>query len=221
MELKDKIILLTGADGGIGSVLKNKLEKEGAKIISVSKTADFDLTKDEDIKSLVNKVKNEYGQIDILINGAGIGIYKNLVDLNEEEFEYSLKLNLTVPFILIKELLPKSLVLTIGSGAGVIPMRGRTAYCTSKFGLRGLILTLAEEYQGQEPKFCLITLGSTLTSFGPLTIEEKKEKQKNGAPYFTPEWVAEKLVEIIKDEKREVEYTLYPGDFGLGTWKKP
>jgi short-subunit dehydrogenase len=122
---------------------------------------------------------------------------------------------------LIKNLLPKSLVLSIGSGAGVIPMRGRAAYCTSKFGLRGLMLTLAEEYQGQEPKFCLITLGSTMTSFGPLSIEEKKEKQKNGSPYFTPEWVADKLVEIIKDDNREVEYTLYPGDYGLGTWQKP
>lgn len=221
MNLKDKTILLTGADGGIGSVLSSKLTSLGAKIIPASLSLGFDLTKKADVQKLIEKIKSEYSQIDILINAAGIGIYKNLSELTQEEWDYSLSLNLTAPFTLIKELLPKSLVLTIGSGAGVIPMRGRAAYCTSKFGLRGLMLSLAEELSGQSPHFCLITLGSTLTDFGPLTLEQKLAKQKNGDAYFTPEWVANKLVEIIQNDHPEVEYVLYPGDYGFGTWKKP
>jgi len=170
---------------------------------------------------LIAKIKSDYGQIDILINAAGIGTYKNLTELTLDDWDYSIALNLTAPFVLIKELLPKSLVLTIGSGAGVIPMRGRSGYCASKFGLRGLMLSLAEEYKDQDPKFCLITLGSTLTNFGPLTLDQKLEKHKNGDAYFTTEWVANKLIEIIENDNREVEYVLYPGDFGFGTWKKP
>ena len=221
MELKNKTVLLIGASGGIGKMLAKKLEMEGARIISVSKSLSCDLTKREDVLKLVEKIKDEHGRVDVLINTAGVGIYKYLIDLGVDEWDYSLALNLTAPFLLIKELLPRELVLTVGSGAGVIPMKGRSVYCASKFGLRGLMLSLAEEYVGQNPKFCLITLGSTLTSFGPLTLEQKMEKQKKGDAYFTPEWVANKLVEIIKNDKREVEYTLYPGDYGFGTWKKP
>ena len=221
MELKDKTILLIGATGGIGNALSEVLKKDNAKIIPISKTSGFDLTKREDVQKLVEKIKKEYGQVDILINAAGIGTYKSLTDTTLEEWNYLMSLNLTAPFTLTKELLPKSLVLTIGSGAGVIPMRGRSAYCASKFGLRGLMLSLAEEYKDTTPSFCLITLGSTLTNFGPLSVEQKLEKHKNGDAYFTPEWVADKLLEIIKDDSREAEYVLYPGDFGFGTWKKP
>ena len=100
-------------------------------------------------------------------------------------------------------------------------MRGRSVYCSTKFALRGATLSLAEEYNDQKPHFCLITLGSTLTSFGPMTLAEKQRDCDSGKAYFTPEWVAKKLVEIIKDDHRETEYTLYPGDYGFGEWKKP
>ncbi len=114
------------------------------------------------------------------------------------------------------------LVLNIGSGAGTIPMAGRSVYCTTKFGLRGLTLSLAEEFKRvSNPKFCLITLGSTLTSFGPMRFEDKKLEMEKGKAYFTPEWVGEKLIEIVKDENREVEYQLFPGDYGFGEWNKP
>ena len=221
MDLRNKTVLLIGASGGVGIALKNELENSGAKIIPISKSLGFDLTKKEDLEKLITKVKSEYGQVDILINAAGIGTYKNLTDITLDEWDYLMALNLTAPFVLIKELLPKSLVLTVGSGAGVIPMRGRSGYCASKFGLRGLMLSLAEEYKDKEPKFCLITLGSTLTNFGPLTLEQKLEKHKNGDAYFTTEWVAKKLIEIIENDNRETEIILYPGDFGFGTWKKP
>ena len=221
MDLRNKTVVLIGASGGVGIALKNELENSGAKIIPISKSLGFDLTKKEDLEKLITKVKSEYGQVDILINAAGIGTYKNLTDITLDEWDYLMALNLTAPFVLIKELLPKSLVLTVGSGAGVIPMRGRSGYCASKFGLRGLMLSLAEEYKDKEPKFCLITLGSTLTNFGPLTLEQKLEKHKNGDAYFTTEWVAKKLIEIIENDNRETEIILYPGDFGFGTWKKP
>ena len=54
-----------------------------------------------------------------------------------------------------------------------------------------------------------------------MTLEEKKKESESGKAYFTPGWVAEKLVEIIKNENREVEYTLYPTDYNLGHWEKP
>lgn len=44
---------------------------------------------------------------------------------------------------------------------------------------------------------------------------------EKGKAYFTPEWVSEKIIEIIKDDNRDVEYTLYPSEYGFGEWHKP
>jgi len=114
-----------------------------------------------------------------------------------------------------------TLVLSIGSGAGVIPMRGRSIYCSTKYALRGLSLSFNEEYQDMNPSFCLITLGSTLTAFGPMSLEEKQTAANSGKAYFPVDWVANKLVEIINDTDREDEIVLYPSEHGFGDWKKP
>jgi short-subunit dehydrogenase len=243
MELKNKNIIVSGATGGIGIELVKLLDKAGANLTLVSKSEDklidlakslkggnvnyfvCDLSDQNSIQKLSEKLIDKYKTIDILINAAGIGIYKPIEEISMVEWNQSMTINVTSQFLLIKGLLKKlnntegSLIMNIGSGAGVIPMAGRSAYCTSKFAVRGLTLSLAEEFKGTKTNFCLITLGSTLTAFGPLSLEEKKKQMKSGKAYFTPDWVAKKLIEIIKDDKREIEYTIYPGDYGLGWWK--
>jgi len=233
MNLNGKIIVITGANGGIGSALVKELIKEGAKLILIEKNATdssayaCDLTDKAQLKSLTQRLLAENAVVDALINCAGVGIYKSITELSEGEWETSINLNLSAPFLLTKQLLPAlrkselSLVLNIGSGMGVMPTNDRSAYCASKFGLRGLTLSLAEEFKNSKPHFCLITLGSTLTGFAGRPVEERLKLQKQGRAYFTSEWVAEKLVGIIKDESRTEEYTLYPSDYGFGTWKKP
>lgn len=160
------------------------------------------------------------------MNAAGVATYKNLLDVSDNEIQNTFMVNTIAPAIFIRELAPlmngeESLVLSLGSGAGTIPMRGRSVYCASKFALRGLHLSLSEEYEGKSPKFCLITLGSTLTNFGPMTVEEKKKEFEKGKAYFSVEWVVNKLIEIINDKNRETEIVLFPGDHGFGTWIKP
>jgi short-subunit dehydrogenase len=246
MNLKNKIIVVTGATGGIGSELVKKLDQEGAKLILVSKTESelqnqvkslknkeskyyvCDFTNQDETAKIAKQISTENPDVNILVNAAGIGVYKPIEEVEMSDWNNSINIGLTSVFIFTKELIENlgknedSLVLNVGSGAGVIPMSGRSTYCAMKFGLRGLTLSLAEEFKRiDNPKFCLITLGSTLTSFGPLGMEKKKEEMLNGKAYFTPEWVGEKLTEIIKDDNKETEYTLYPGDYGFGEWKAP
>lgn len=241
MDLKNKTILITGSSGGIGKSLVTRLTHEDVKVLLISKSKNnlpenqnqksyfCDLSKREEITRLINQIKKENTNIDVLVNIAGIGIYKPIEEVNYEEWDNSYAINVTAPFVLTKELLPlfnkqESLVLNIGSGAGVIPMKNRLVYCSTKFALRGLTLSLVEEFKDKQPSFCLITLGSTLTPFGigqALTLEQKIKQHQEGAAYFTAEWVANKLVEIIKDKNRKSEIVLYPGDYGFGTWKKP
>lgn len=223
MDVSGKNILLTGSSGGIGTALTQVLQKSGAKLFTLP--PDLDLTHTQNIDSFVAGFSPNH--LDLLINCAGIGIYKSLPELTLAEWQQSLDLDLTAPFYLTKLLLPRllaspsSMVLNIGSGMGVIPTKNRVAYCSSKFGLRGLTLSLAQEYASTTLRFVLITLGSTLTSFGPKPLTEKQAEAKAGSAYFTPTWVANKLLEIISSPASDSEYVLYPGDYGFGTWPKP
>lgn len=246
MNLKYKIVVVTGAGGGIGKALSEVFMREESTLVLIAKAKEdvnemkkkygqnhkyyvCDLSKREDLLGLINNLKKDLKHIDLLVNLAGIGIYKSIKDVNLQEWDTSIAANVSAPFILTRELLSlmqkksDSLILNIGSGAGVIPMKNRSVYCATKFALRGLSLSLSEEFKGKSPSFCLITLGSTLTSFGignALTLEEKIEQNKKGSAYFTTEWVANKLIEIVKDNNRPAEVVLYPSDYGFGTWKK-
>lgn len=223
-----KNAVVVGGTGGIGSALVKALKSKGFDVISVSRSGDIvcDLTDYSQINNAIKKVKEKVKTIDLLVNAAGIANYGNLSNTSDEVIQQTYMVNVIAPTIFIRELSPLmsnegSLVLSLGSGAGTIPMRGRSVYCASKFALRGLSLSLSEEYEGKYPKFCLITLGSTLTDFGPMTLEEKKKEYEKGKAYFPVEWVVDKLMEIIKDENRKSEIVLFPGDHGFGTWKKP
>lgn len=243
LDLNNKTIVIAGATGGMGSSLSEKLSHEGARLILLGKSSDkleslkkklgkshsylhCDFEDNNQLREVVKNLKSK-SQIDCLIHAAGVGVYKNLEEITEKEWNKTFSINVKSLFTLTQSLvttLEKSelaLVLAIGSGAGVIPMKGRSAYCSSKFSLRGFMLSLVEEFKDRKPHFCLITLGSTLTPFAGTSIEEKQKQFKAGRAYFPVEWVSNKLVETIKNEKREDEYVWYPGDYGFGRWKKP
>jgi len=223
-----KNAVVVGATGGIASGLVKALEQEGYKVISVARSTGMkcDLTDLKQIANAAEEIKKEINTLDLLINAAGVATYKNLEEVSDKEMQEAFMVNVMAPAIFIRELLPlmdpdESLVMSLGSGAGTIPMRGRSIYCSTKYALRGLSLSLNEEFEGKNPKFCLITLGSTITNFGPMTAKEKEEQAAKGKAYFPVNFVVDKLIEIIKDPNRENEITLFPSEHGFGTWKKP
>lgn len=237
MKLKNKTIIITGASKGIGLELSKLLDSERANLILVGRNfsekpfadkhsyIEADLLTAKGISTVRTAVKDK--NIDVLCNVAGIGVYKSLEELSTDDLEVSIRVNTIAPFELIKlfyERLKASeigLVLNIGSGAGTMPFKNRSAYCASKYALRGLSLSLSEEYQDNKPHFCLITLGSTMTTFGGKSIEEQQKKVSEGNAIFPVEFVAKELVKIIKADKYEPEIVLYPGDMGFGKWEKP
>lgn len=234
MDLKNKTVLITGASKGMGNSVAKKLAQEGASLILVARNEEnlkdlvknlgggkhryyaCDLSDFEQVTALAEKISNDFEKINVLINGAGIGVYKPIEEVTFDEWRKSFSIGLDAPYFLTQKLLPlmskseKSMVINIGSGMGVIPAPGRSVYCSLKFGLRGMTLSLAEEFKRTKIQFVLLTLGSVLTGFGPKTIDEKKSE---GKAYLTPEWVAERISEIIKEDGKAVEYTFYPSDY--------
>lgn len=239
MKLKGRAAVVIGASGGIGREIALTLASEGAEVILVARRKSVlsvlkskitekggkahiftcDLSNLKSIEILSKQIRSKFKSIDLLLHAAGVAVYKKLGDVSLEEWEKSFSVNVSSVFLLVQKLLPllgkseRAIVINIGSGAGKIPMAGRSAYCASKAALRLLTLSLAKEFRKTNIKFSLITLGSTLTSFGPLSLEDKKKLQKRGKRYFTPKWVAHNLVVKLKHDTLEDEVTLYPSHY--------
>jgi len=168
---------------------------------------------------LAAKISKITQKVDFLFNIAGIGIYKSIEDLSLDDWQLSMDVNATTPFLMVKYLMPllkkssRALVLNIGSGMGVYGSANRAAYCSSKFALRGLSLSLSKEYKDKGVDFCLLTLGSVMTDFGSGGIEKRKKLQREGKKYLSPEDVAEKIVETITSSNKPSEIVFYPKNY--------
>ncbi len=233
MQLKNKVAIITGAGGGIGSALAKRLDKEGVILILTDKNQPFlmrlastirgqkhqflevDLTRTDEVIALFTSVLSVFPRVDFLFNLAGIGTYKKIEDLTLPEWNQSIALNLTAPLVLTKLLLPQlrlsddPFILNVGSGMGVKPSGGRTAYCASKFGLRGLSLSLSKELKG-DIDVSLLTLGSVMDNFGTGGLSKRKKLQRMGKNYLSIKEVVDEIVDITKMKPHLPEYILYP-----------
>ena len=233
MKLSGKTVVIAGASGGIGNALIERLAREEVHLIFIGRSEEklkelvkrygnlhkyyiADFTNEKSIQNLIKSMKKDLVKIDVLINSAGIGVYKPFPDVGFDELRDSFYINVFAPFWVTQGLLPlmrkssSSVVVSMGSGMGILPRKMRSVYCATKFALRGMMLSLAQEIRGKRPQIVLITLGSTLTDFGPLTVSDKKRKMSRGKSYFKPDWVADKLTNIIKSESRLSEYRIFP-----------
>ena len=221
-----KIAVVTGANGGIASKIVQSLREAGVLCVTIDmqkqNVPDYyqcDFSNPEEVVKTAQKIKSKYEKIDYLFNVAGVGIYKKIKDLTLKEWVDSFAINLHAPFILTKYLISnfqKSLnpvVINVGSGMGVIPSGGRTAYCSSKFALRGLSLSLSEEFKKSKIKFVLLTLGSVMTNFGTGGIVKRKELEKKGKKYLTVDNVVSKIMDILQSENIKEEYKIYPNGY--------
>ncbi len=224
MNLKDKTILITGATGGIGSVLSQKLTDLGANVLTVGRdpkklaTYHADLSDRTSRQELITQVLANHPQLDVLINCAGIGIYQPLATINPTQWYDSYELNVHTPLFLLQALKP-TLTVNIGSCSALQHVAQRSLYNSTKAALRSLSLCLSQELPGQVTH---ITLDSTLTPFGPLSLAEKEIKQQDGKAYLSPSWVADQILIIITSDHLAPEYCLSPECYDkCGVWLKP
>ncbi|MBL7036458.1 SDR family oxidoreductase [Candidatus Microgenomates bacterium] len=233
-----KTAVITGAGGAMGSYLVEALEKQGVTCILVERERDLlgrlthmldgnrhffykaDFTNQKDIQNVISDITSKHKKIDYLFNVAGIGIYKKLEDLTLSEWRASMDINLNSVFMFSKGLLPlfkkseDAMVLSFGSGMGIYPSKNRVAYCTSKFALRGMSLTLSKEFKGRGVDFVLLTLGSVMTDFGTGGLIYRKKLEQNGKKYLNVDEVIDKVMQITNSPSRSDEYPLYPEGYG-------
>ena len=144
-KLKDKVILITGGDSGLGRAACCCFVKEGAKvaIVYLNETRDAndtknyleslggdvlllkaDITSHASCKKIVESVINKYGKIDVLVNNSGVQYQQDSLDkISDEQFDYTMKVNIYGMFYLTKEALPY-----MKSGSSIINLSSVTTF---------------------------------------------------------------------------------------------
>ncbi len=171
MSFKDKVIVITGASSGIGKALAEELAQRGANVVLGARqyvtlceiTAEIeakyntkalavqtDVTKESDCEMLIKQALTTFGQIDVLINNAGLSmralfndvdlaVLKNLMDVNFWGTVYCTK------YALPEILKTKGSIVAVSSIAGYRGLPGRTGYSSSKFAMNGFMESLRTE----------------------------------------------------------------------------
>jgi len=169
-DLAGRRIVLTGATGGIGRVVAQRLAQSDAELLLIGRRAQAlealasdlralaiagDLTDRSFMSDISGRVAELWGAVpDVLINNAGAFELAPFGSTDPATFESLLAVNLRVPFELARLWLPNMIdrgsghIVNVGSIAGRIAFAGNAAYSASKFGLRGLHEVLVEELHG-------------------------------------------------------------------------
>jgi NAD(P)-dependent dehydrogenase (short-subunit alcohol dehydrogenase family) len=169
--LTDRVAMVTGAARGIGKAIAQLYAEKGADVILVDMLEDVkevaaslsqfgrkglplvaDITKVDQVKRVVEESIREFKSIDILVNNAGIVLLDDAENLQDGDWEKTIAINLTAPFIMSKyvgrEMIQRKSgkIVNIASQAGIIALDKHVAYCTSKAGIIGLTKVLALEW---------------------------------------------------------------------------
>jgi meso-butanediol dehydrogenase/(S,S)-butanediol dehydrogenase/diacetyl reductase len=153
-----KVVLVTGGRSGIGQAIARRLATDGARVFTAQRGRDAEFTSIEADFSeagtpsrVVADVIAQAGRLDVLVNNAGVMQEASVEAMSLTDWERTLRVNLTTPFLMIKAALPhlraaRGSIVNIGSieGLGSNPLHA--AYCASKAGLHGLTRAVAVDH---------------------------------------------------------------------------
>ena len=167
--MKDKVILVTGANRGIGLNIIQRLNNDGYTVIGTSRTDDganiisqeinsnggkglkMDVTNQESINSAIKNIQDQYGTLYGLVNNAGITNDNLLMRMTEEQWLSVIETNLTSIYRVTKSIVKDMMkaregrIVNIGSIVGMMGNAGQSNYSASKSGLLGFTKSLARE----------------------------------------------------------------------------
>ena len=158
MRFQGKVALVTGGRSGIGQAIARRFEAEGARVFTAQRKSDperefipADLSQPGCADFILNAVTGQAGRLDILVNNAGMMQEARVDEMSPEDWDMTLQVNLTAPFLMIRAALPhlretRGAIVNIGSVEGLGSNPGHAAYCASKAGLHGLTRAVAVDH---------------------------------------------------------------------------
>jgi short-subunit dehydrogenase len=233
MQMKNKIVWITGASSGIGEALVYAYNKAGAKLIISSRNRDelfrvksnckdqinvhvlsLDLADNDSLKGKADEAIKIFGRIDILINSGGISQRSLALETNLETEKRLMDVNFWGTVILSKAVLPQMLaqgrgsVVCVSSLVGKFGTRFRSAYSASKHALHGYFDSLRIEIDNPNIHIMLACPGfiKTKVTINAVTANGTAQGTMDDAQEngMLPEVCAEQIVKAIEAKKEEV-----------------
>ena len=220
MDIQNKNVVLTGASGGIGRAIAEKLSAEGARLILVARNEQrlmrllddlggqhhvavpADLGEIEGRRRLLETCENIGPDgISLLINNAGVNEFSLFEAQSQDSIANLININLISPILICQDLLPMlkqqegAQIVNIGSTFGSIGYPGFGAYCASKFGLRGFTESLRRELTDSRMQVSYIAPRSTQTDLNSENIVAMNVAL--GTAMDKPSHVADEVMQII------------------------
>ncbi|MCE5170133.1 SDR family oxidoreductase [Paenibacillus profundus] len=228
MDLKGKIVLITGASSGIGALTARAVAAKGAipvftgrslqkleasvlGIASEHAVYTMDVTNDDDVERVVANVLERYGHIDILLNNAGFGQFERAVDMTVAQFAAMMDVNYMGIVRCTKAVLPHMLarrdghIVNVASMAGKIGSPKSTGYSATKHAVLGFTNALRMELSGTGVAVSVVNPGPIDTPF--FELADPSGHYVNNVRWFMmpPEKVVRHLVRIMETRRQEVD----------------
>ncbi|HET7872000.1 MAG TPA: SDR family oxidoreductase [Terriglobales bacterium] len=235
-EIRGAVAVITGAGSGIGRALALNMTSRGAQVAladvnaagleetrkalgsTTTRTYVVDVSSAAAVQEFARAVEQDFGRASILINNAGVALFGTFTELTLEEFDWLMRINFWGVIHGCKFFLPMLLrqkearIVNISSVFGLFGPPGQTAYCSSKWAVRGFSDSLREELRAGPVKVTCVHPAGIATNVavnarrGTATRaaeqEEALERFKKAAQ-ISPESAAETIVQgILKDHDR-------------------
>lgn len=226
VSLKGKVAVITGGGGGIGRATAQALAKEGTKIAlcggnnieKLTKTADIikewgaeafilpgNLTKSDFLENCIEKTANHFGQIDILINNAGLALNKPFEETTQKDFDRIFNINVKAPFVLCQKVLPylrksaHAVIINISSVVGHKGYINQAAYAASKHAILGFSKSLANEVYTENIRVHTICPGGVYTD-----MVKVARPDLTGEDMITPDEIADIILFLLQSRGNAV-----------------
>jgi len=221
MNLKNKVVVITGGTKGLGKALASLFLSEKAKVIISARakkelqdtkkelgveTYVSDVTKEKDMQKLANFAVKKFGKIDIWVNNAGIWLPHKPIEKTDWKRAHDLiEVNLFGTVYGSKAALAQmrkknfGLIVNIVSVSGLRGRINETAYCSSKFAATGFTKSLAKEVDGKRIKVLGVYPGGMQTNL----FDESKPRKY--AEFMDPNFVAKKIINNLSKNEPTAE----------------
>jgi short-subunit dehydrogenase len=227
MNLRGRLAVITGAAGGIGratalslarrgchlalcDISESGLEQMQAQILATGTRASahlLDVASREAVAALPAAVLEAHGRADLLINNAGVALAGSFDQLSEDDFDWLMEINfhavvrMTRAFLPLLKVSDDACIVNLSSVFGLISPPGQTAYCASKFAVRGFSNALRHELAGTRVRVSVVHPGGVATAIArnarvatAVSTEERRHRMNQ----------ADKLLRLPPEEAGEV-----------------
>ncbi|MGP4081955.1 SDR family oxidoreductase [Pseudalkalibacillus sp. R45] len=230
--LNEKVAVITGASRGAGKAIATRVAAEGTKLAIIGSSEQIhetakeleengsevlslqaDVTDEQHVKKAFKQIFDHYGQVDILINNAGIGFFKTAEETTLEEWENVFAVNTRGVFLTTKEVIPfmkekrSGTIITISSDVARRTIANGSAYTATKYAVQGFIGSVAQEVQEYGIRVGTVNPGAIDTFFA-----DSKQGEEHKEDWLKVDDIAEAVCYMASAPKHMVidEIVLHP-----------